>query len=518
MDPVSVERCPDAARVPYGHGMTSQPRPHSPRVLVIGAGFGGLGVAAELLRRGHTDVTVLEKADDVGGVWRENDYPGAACDVPSSLYSWSWAPNPQWPRRYSQQPDILDYLRREADRHGLRSLVRTGVRVVSAAWDDERAVWSVSTEAGEVHEAEVLVPALGQLSEPVVPVLPGARRFTGPAFHSALWDHDVDLRGKRVAVVGTGASAVQFVPAIVDRVGSMTVFQRSAPYLMPKPDRAYTALHTRAFARLPTTQRLGRGLTRVVSERLNASLVRGGGWVTRTLLQVWKAFLRSQVRDRALRDRLVPDYPIGCKRILFSNDWYPALTRAHVEVVTEAVTGLTADGVVSADGTLHPADVVVYGTGFAATEFLRSIEVTGRDGADLHQVWADGAFAHLGLSVHGFPNFWCVYGPNTNLGGSSIIQMLEAQARWIGQAVDVLASGRAVALDLRADVGAAYDAEMQRRLAESVWTGCGSWYADASGRVSTNWPGTVAEYEQRCAELVLDDFDLTPVPVGVRAG
>jgi cation diffusion facilitator CzcD-associated flavoprotein CzcO len=487
--------------------MTSTNR--SPRVLVIGAGFGGLSVAAELLRRGHTDVTVLEKAGDVGGVWRENDYPGAACDVPSSLYSWSWAPNPEWPRRYSQQADILDYIRGVAERSGLRALVRTGVTVKHAAWDEEQGLWRVTTDTGEVHEAEVLVPALGQLSEPVVPVLPGAEEFTGPAFHSALWDHDVDLAGKRVAVIGTGASAIQFVPAIVDRVGSMTVFQRSAPYVLPKPDRAYTSLHTRAFERLPRTQRFGRRLTRVVSEQFNESLVEGGGWITRTQVKVWKAFLRRQVPDAALRDKLRPDYPIGCKRILFSNDWYPALAREHVDVVTEAVTGLTADGVVAADGTLHPADVVIFGTGFAATEFLRSIEVTGRDGTDLHQVWADGAFAHLGLTVSGFPNFFCVYGPNTNLGGSSIIQMLEAQAGYIGQAVDVLAGGHA-ALDLRPDVGKAYDAEMQERLAQSVWTGCGSWYADAAGRVTTNWPGTVAEYEERCAHLDLADFVSVP--------
>jgi cation diffusion facilitator CzcD-associated flavoprotein CzcO len=495
--------------------MTSTHR--SPRVLVIGAGFGGLSVAAELLRRGHTDVTVLEKAGDVGGVWRENDYPGAACDVPSSLYSWSWAPNPEWPRRYSEQADILDYIRRVADREGLRALVRTGVQVVSAAWDEERAVWTVSTKDGDVHEAEVLVPALGQLSEPVVPVLPGADDFAGPAFHSALWDHDVDRRGKRVAVIGTGASAIQFVPAIVDRVGSMTVFQRSAPYVVPKPDRAYTALHTKAFARAPRTQVFGRKLTRFVSERFNESLIQGGGWVTTTQLQVWKAFLRRQVPDKALRDKLRPDYPIGCKRLLFSNDWYPALAREHVDVVTHGVTGMTPEGVLAGDGTVHPADVVIYGTGFAATEFLRSIEVTGRGGADLHKVWADGAFAHLGLSVPGFPSFFCVYGPNTNLGGSSIIQMLEAQAGYIGQAVDVIASGRAAALDLRPEVGAAYDLEMQSRLADSVWTGCGSWYEDSSGRVSTNWPGTVAEYEERCEHLRLDDFELLGAGVAVTA-
>jgi cation diffusion facilitator CzcD-associated flavoprotein CzcO len=258
------------------------------------------------------------------------------------------------------------------------------------------------------------------------------------------------------------------------------------------------------------TQRFGRGLTRWITERFNESLISGGNWLTRVQVQVWKAYLRRSVPDRAKREKLVPDYAFGCKRMLLSNDWYPAIARDHVDVVTEKVTGLCADGVVAGDGSVHPADVVIYGTGFAATEFLRSIEVTGRDGADLHQVWADGAYAHLGMSVPGFPNFFVMYGPNTNLGGSSIIQMLEAQASYVAQAVDVVASGRAAALDLREDVSAAYDREVQARLAESVWTGCGSWYEDASGRVTTNWPGTVEEYEDRCAELRLDDFELLP--------
>jgi cation diffusion facilitator CzcD-associated flavoprotein CzcO len=490
--------------------------PRVPRVIVIGAGFGGLSVAADLLRRGHTDVTVLEKAGDVGGVWRENDYPGAACDVPSSLYSWSWAPNPAWPRRYSEQADILDYIRREADRHGLRALVRTGVTVRHAEWDEAQTLWRVTTADGEVHEAEVLVPALGQLSEPVVPKLPGLEDFAGPAFHSAEWDHDVDLTGKRVAVIGTGASAIQFVPSIVDRVGSMTVFQRSAPYVLPKPDIAYSAVRRRAYARVPATQQFGRQLTRWVSERFNEALDAGGNRMTRTQVRIWRAFLRKQVPDAALRDKLRPDYPIGCKRILFSNNWYPALAREHVDVVTEAVSGLTEHGVVTNAGTVVPADVVIFGTGFAATEFLRSIEVTGRDGVSLHDVWADGAFAHLGITVHGFPNLFLVYGPNTNLGGSSIIQMLEAQAGWIGQAVDLLASGQAAALDVRAEVGKAYDAEIQERLSSTVWHGCGSWYADARGRVTTNWPGTVQEYEDRCATLDVEDFDLLE-PVTVTA-
>ncbi len=484
--------------------MRTSPQP-SPRVVVIGAGFGGLTVAMALRKAGHTDVTVLERADEVGGVWRDNTYPNAACDVPSSLYSWSFAPNPDWPRRYSQQPDILAYIQRTAAEDGVLGRVRTGVEVTGATFDDATRTWRVRTRSGEVLEADVLVPAVGQLSQPVIPELPGREEFAGPAFHSAQWRHDVDLRGKRVAVVGTGASAIQFVPGIVDDVGSMTIFQRSAPYVVPKPDRAYTRLHRRAFERLPRTQRFGRRLTRVVSELFNKSFTSGGPVRTALYLQ-WRLNLRLAVRDRRLRRALKPDYPLGCKRLLFANDWYPAVSREHVSVVTEAVADVLPHGVRTADGTEHPADVIIWGTGFAATRFLAPMEITGRDGARLADAWSEGARAHLGITVPGFPQMFVMYGPNTNLGGSSIIQMLEAQAGYVVQAVDALAAGRATCLEVRADRLDAYDDEMQTRLRDSVWSSCTSWYT-ASGRVTTNWPGLVAEYEERTATFRLEDFE-----------
>ncbi|AXV09413.1 Cyclohexanone monooxygenase [Euzebya pacifica] len=486
----------------------------SPRILVIGAGFGGLGLAMALRRAGHDRVTILERADDVGGVWRDNTYPQAACDVPSSLYSWSFAPQPTWSRRYSQQPDILSYIRRTAEEEGVLATVRTGVEVTAATFDDATRVWHVDTASGERFEAEVLVPAVGQLSQPSIPSIPGAEAFAGTAFHSARWRHDVDLTGKRVAVVGTGASAIQFVPGIVDDVGAMTVFQRSAPYVVPKPDRAYTGLHHRAFERWPATQQVGRRLTRSLSEWFNRSFEQGG--VLQPVLRAtWQATLWAQVRDADLRVRLVPDYPLGCKRVLFSNDWYPALDRDHVDVVTDDIVEVRPEGLVTADGRLHEADVIIWGTGFAATRFLDGIDVTGREGLDLHGVWADGARAHLGLAVPGFPQLFVMYGPNTNLGGSSIIQMLEAQASWIVQVVDAIAEGRVGCVDVRADVAGAYDAEMQERLGESIWSACTSWYTDG-GRITTNWPGLVAEYERRLARV---DFDeLVDVAVPATAG
>lgn len=484
----------------------------SPRVVVIGAGFGGLSAAKALRDHGIDDITILERGGGAGGVWRDNTYPGAACDVPSALYSWSWALNPAWPRTYSAQADILDYLRRSAADAGLLDLVHSGQEVRALRYDEQRHTWRVSTAAGATYEADLVVSALGQLSNPVVPDLPGRDTFAGPAFHSAQWRHDVDLDGARVAVVGTGASAIQFVPGIVDQVASMTVFQRSAPFVVPKPDLEYPGRHHRLVGRYPRLLRTERGSVFWITEVLNRAL-EGESWtaspVLRGLEGAWRAHLRHQVKDPALRARLRPDHPIGCKRILFSNDWYPALAREHVELVTEAVTAVEPGGVRAADGTLHEADVLIWGTGFAATDFLGGITVTGRGGTDLGEVWAEGAHAHLGITVPGFPNLFCVYGPNTNLGGSSIIGMLEAQAGWIAQVARRIADGPDPALEVRPDVAATYDREMQARLGDSVWAGCDNWYSDG-GRITTNWPGLVAEYQSRLRQV--DWADLQPSP------
>jgi len=476
----------------------------TPSVIVIGAGFGGLGVGIELIRAGFTNLTILEKADDIGGVWRDNTYPNAACDVPSSLYSWSFEPNPTWGHRYSRQDEILDYIHGAAAKHGVRSYVRTGTEVDTAEYDEESARWRVTTTFGEVLEADVLIPALGQLSRPVIPALPGAATFAGPAFHSAQWDHSVDLTGKRVAVIGTGASAIQFVPGIVDQVGEMTVFQRSAPYVVPKPDREYTRRHHSTFSRVPATQSFGRKLTWVLSEQLNRALVQGGPLMA-AFRAAWRLQLRRQVRDPELRAKLIPDSPMGCKRILFSNEWYPALAQDHVDVVTENVVGVEPTGVRTGDGTLHPADVIIYGTGFAATEFLAPMTVRGVGGQDVQEFWKAGAHAHLGINVPGFPNLFLMYGPNTNLGGSSIIGMMESQAGYIVQAVKFLASGVA-AIDVRPEVSEGYDQEMQDRLGDSVWSSCHNWYHLDGGRISTNWPGLVAEYKARTATFRAADF------------
>jgi cation diffusion facilitator CzcD-associated flavoprotein CzcO len=478
-----------------------------PSITIVGAGFGGIGTAIDLTRAGFRDVKVLEKADGVGGVWRENDYPNAACDVPSSLYSWSFAPNPQWPHRYSHQGEILAYIERTARELGVLGLVRTGVEVTGASYDEATRSWHLETAAGESIDTDVLITCVGQLSRPSVPDLPGLSSFTGPAFHSAEWDHSIELRGKRVAVLGTGASAIQFVPAIAPDVAHLTVFQRSAPWIAPKLNVEYSDRRQRAFGRWPVTQAFGRKLTWHLSELFNTTFT-DDNLLRKTLEVACRGHLRRQVPDPRLREKLRPADEFGCKRVLFSNEWYPALARPDVEVVTEAVVEVLPHGVRGADGVEHEVDVIIYGTGFAATEFLAPMEITGANGVSLEDRWKEGARAYLGLCVPDFPNFFVVYGPNTNLGGSSIIGMLEAASGAVVSMLREVERTGARSISVRPEADEHYDEEIQGRLAGSVWAGCDSWYHVNGGRISTNWPGRVKEYQDRCANLELADFEI----------
>jgi cation diffusion facilitator CzcD-associated flavoprotein CzcO len=461
-----------------------------PSVLVVGAGFGGIAAAIELRRAGFTDVTVLERADEPGGVWRDNTYPGVGCDVPSPYYSFSYAQDRGWPLRFSRGPEIMDYLARTAARFGVSP--RCGVTVTDAAFADGR--WHLTTSAGPLS-ADVLIPAVGQLSEPHTPSLPGT--FAGPAFHSARWDHDVPLAGKRIAVIGTGASAVQFVPHLAPQASALTVFQRTAPYVLPKPDVEYRSWQRRLF---PVERAFFWTLLEVATLG-----IMGNRLVAGTFAAVFRRHLRDQVPDPELRAALTPTYPMGCKRVLFANDYYPALTQPHVELCTVDIESLTPTGVRTTDGVVHEADVLIYGTGFRATDFVSSLEIRGTEGT-LSDVWAAGAHAYLGITVPGFPNMFLMYGPNTNLGSGSILYMLERQARYIRQAVALLSRRDAATMDVRPEVAATFDEEVQRRLAGTVWTGCTSWYRAEGGRVSTNWPGLVSEYHRRTRTLVPADF------------
>ncbi|GGO89014.1 putative monooxygenase [Nocardioides phosphati] len=486
--------------------MTATHRGAAPSVAIIGSGFGGLAAAIELKKRGFDDLVILEKADDVGGVWRENTYPGAACDVPSPFYSYSFEPNPRWPHRFSRQPAILDYIRGVVDTYDLRRHLRFGAEVSTAAYDDATSRWTVTLADGSTLEVDVLVPAVGQLSRPAFPDIAGRDTFAGPAFHSAQWDHSVDLAGKRVGVIGTGASAVQFVPELQAQVDHLDLFQRTPPHIVPRMDRTFSPLHQRVFEKLPVTELAERATWYAVVESLSIA------WVySRPLARAVRALSRAHMKRQTkakpgLFEKVWPDYPVGCKRILFSNDYLPALARPNVDLVTERVTAITPTGVVTADGTEHPCDVLVWGTGFKATEFLAPMEITGRGGRRLAEVWKEGAHAYYGMTVPGFPNLVVMYGPNTNTGGGSIIYFLEAQARYLGAYVEQLAAG-AGALDVRSEVEQAYDQEVQAELSGSVWSQCTSWYRQPDGRITTNWPWIGAQYKAR-AKFRAADYEV----------
>jgi cation diffusion facilitator CzcD-associated flavoprotein CzcO len=471
------------------------------KVAVIGAGFGGIAAVIELKKAGFDDIVVLEKGSDVGGVWRENTYPGAACDVPSPFYSYSFEPNPRWPHRFSRQPAILDYIRDVADKYDVRRHIRFDTEVLGATYDESAGTWTVETRSRQARatndalEVDVLVSAVGQLSRPAYANIPGREEFAGEAFHSAEWRHDVDLTGKRVAVIGTGASAVQFIPAIQPQVGQMTVFQRSAPYVVPRPDRKFSRLHHTVFEKVPATELVERGTWYGVVEALSVAWVHSGALAT-AIRTTSKLHMRRQTKAKpGLFEKVWPDYPVGCKRILFSNDYLPALAADNVELETEPIERITPTGVVSG-GVEHACDVLIWGTGFKATEFLAPMRITGPGGRDLHEEWREGAHAYYGMTVPGFPNLHVMYGPNTNTGGGSIIYFLEAQARYLAEYVGHIAEA-GKPLQVRAEVEQAYDADVQQRLAGSVWSQCTSWYRTASGRITTNWPLLGIDYRRK---------------------
>jgi cation diffusion facilitator CzcD-associated flavoprotein CzcO len=479
-----------------------------PRIVIIGTGFGGLGMAIELKRAGFDNLVLLEKGDDIGGVWRENTYPGAGCDIPSPYYSFSYEPNPDWPMRFSLRADIHAYLRRTADKYGITPHIRFNSEVTGAAFDQDRGRWRVETSSGTVHEATVLIPAVGQLSRPALPRIPGRDSFAGKAFHSALWEHNVDLTGKRVAVIGTGASAIQFVPQIQPSVARLTLFQRSAPYIVPKADTVYRRWQQALYRRLPQTQLAERAFFWGLCEFATVGL-KNNNAITKLVTWLSSALRAKQIKDPELRAKLTPDYPAGCKRVLFASNYYPALAAPNVRVETSRINEITPTGVSTADGVTHEVDVIIYATGFTSTEFLGPMKVHGLAGRDLRETWSAGARAYLGMAVPGFPNMFLMYGPNTNLGCGSIIYMLERQARYIRQAVSHLAGSGSSYVDVRQDTADRFDTEVQQRLSRSVWSMCSSWYRETSGRISTNWPGLVSEYHRRTRTLDLSDYQVT---------
>ena len=476
-------------------------------VAVIGAGLSGLAAAVRLLREGRRDFLVLERAARIGGTWRDNTYPGAACDVPSHLYSFSFAPNPDWSRSFSGQAEIQDYLLRVARRQRVRHHHLLGCDVLEARWDADGRQWVLDTTRGRII-APVLVCAFGPLAEPSVPDLPGADDFEGTIMHSARWDHSIDLTGKRVAVVGTGASAVQIVPAIADRVASLDVHQRTPPWILPRADRPYSRFERALFRRLPLAQRLARTAIYWQRESQVVGLARRPALLA-PLQAAARGMLRMQVRDPELRRRLTPDHRIGCKRILISNDYYPTLGRDHVRVVTGGVREFKANAVVSAGGEVHETDVVIMATGFHVTDSPTYRRIVGRDGRSLADVFDEvGHRSYKGTTVAGFPNMFYLVGPNTGLGHSSMILMVESQMNYVADALATMRRRRIRSVEVRRHRQDRYVDMLDERMARSVWDrgGCSAWYRDRHGRTSTLWPGHTFEFRRITRRFDIDAY------------
>jgi cation diffusion facilitator CzcD-associated flavoprotein CzcO len=483
--------------------------PSTPHVdiAIIGTGFAGLCMAVQLRKAGQDDFLLIERGSDVGGTWRDNHYPGAACDVPSHLYSFSFEPNAHWSRKYPTQPELYAYLRRIAEQYALRPRIRFNAPLEGAEYDEAAQHWVVRA-GGQRLTARVLVSGSGGLAEPKLPEIPGVESFTGTRFHSSQWNHQVDLGGKRVAVIGTGASAIQFVPEIVERVGRLDLYQRTPNWIVPRPDRAYSAFEKTLFEKLPLLRRLHRAAiywgheARVMGLVINPKLMM-------LFQKIARQHLRRQVADPLLRKKLTPDYIIGCKRILISNDWYPAITRPNVDLITEGIREIRANSIVTADGREREVDVLIFATGFYATENPIAGLIKGRDGLSLAEAWKDGEEAYLGVQVKRFPNLFLIVGPNSGLGHSSMVFMIEAQVRYILSVLRLMQRRGAKLAEIREAVQDGFNRRLQRRLGGSIWaTGCKSWYQHRSGKITALWPGFTFQFWIKARAVKADQQQL----------
>jgi cation diffusion facilitator CzcD-associated flavoprotein CzcO len=488
----------------------------SPRVAIIGAGAAGLCMAIRLRDAGIDTFTIYEKSDGVGGTWRDNTYPGAACDVPSHLYSFSFASKRDWTRKFARQPEILGYFESLVERFELGPHLRFGTEITEAHYEDSTGTWTLRTAGSEGEPdgtivADVVVSGLGQLNRPYIPDIPGLDAFVesgGTVFHSARWDHDHDLTGERVGVIGIGASAIQFVPPVTEQAGHTTLFQRSSNYVGPRNDRAFTPTEHRIFEHVPGAQRLYReSIYWRFEARFNA--MRKDSRLGRWMQGQFHKQLQPLISERLTEEALLPDYPLGCKRILIADDWYPAIMRPDVDVVTAGVDRIEDGVVVTVDGERHPVDTLIFGTGFRSTEFLSPLKITGRQGRDLNEVWADGARAFLGLAVPGFPNLFMLYGPNTNLGHNSILFMIEQQVGYTLRLIEekVLLGLRSV--EVTEEAHSRCDTEIQAAAAQTVWAeGCHSWYKTEDGRITNNWTDHTTVYRRLLSRPDPDDWYL----------
>ncbi|WP_308051304.1 MULTISPECIES: NAD(P)/FAD-dependent oxidoreductase [Nocardiaceae] len=463
--------------------------PQQVDVLVVGAGFAGLAAVAKILAADPSaDVTVIERASEVGGTWRDNTYPGCACDVPTSLYSFSFAPSPKWSHTFARQPELFDYLQSVVERLNLRDRIVTDCELLSADWSDTDQRWTVQTSKGAAS-VRVLIAATGALSTPKIPDVPGIDTFQGTVFHSATWNHEHDLTGERVAVIGTGASAVQFVPEIVDKAQRLTVFQRTPAWVIPRLDRTIGRVERTLYEKVPAAHRAVRGLIYGYREAY-VTVLADNPWMLPAVKAFAKANLKRQVKNPTKRAALTPDYAPGCKRLLLSNDWLRTLDRPDVDLVTSGLTSVTENGVVDASGRNYEVDTIIFATGFTPTEPPVSHLLRGSDGRTLAERWGGSPQAHLGTTVAGFPNLFLMYGPNTNLGHSSIVYMLESQANYVVSALSEMRDHHATAVEVSESAQQQHNSWVDSSLDGTVWNagGCSSWYLDANGRNSTMWP------------------------------
>jgi cation diffusion facilitator CzcD-associated flavoprotein CzcO len=475
-------------------------------IAIVGAGFGGIGAASILRRAGYDDVTVFERGESVGGVWHHNTYPGAACDVPSHLYEFSFAPNPRWSRRFAPQAEIQAYLEDVARDHGVLERTRTSTDVRRAEFNGER--WVLETSAG-THEADVLLTACGQLSQPSVPAIPGLDSFEGPSFHTAQWRHDVELAGRRVAVVGSGCSAIQVVPAIQPTVAHVDVYQRSPGWTIPKMDFAYSERSQRLFERFPVLQRADRAAIFAFME-LGAAAMTRHRWLLTPFRAVCRRQITKAIDDPELRSKVTPPDEIGCKRLMLTDDWYPTLTKPNVDLVTDRIAEVTPTGIRIADGRERPADVLVLATGFRSHGFVAPMEIVGDGGRTLAQEWSDVARAYLGMSVPGFPNMFLLYGPNTNGGTGSVIYTIEAGMAHVLAALGELERAGARRIELRREAADAFDRELRDALVGTVWhSGCTNWYVDENGNDPNQWPWLWSTYRRRTERIEPGTYELS---------
>lgn len=466
-------------------------------VVILGAGMSGICMAIKLREAGIDDLVILEKSAGAGGTWHDNTYPGACCDVASHLYSFSFEPNPYWSRTYSPHNEIRSYFEQCIQKYALASRIRYQSEVTAARYDAASGNWTVVTAGGDSYRCRALVSGLGQLNRPNTPEFPGLGSFKGPSFHSARWDHNIDLSGKRVAVIGNAASAIQLIPPVAEVAERVIVYQRSANYIVPRNDHTYTEAEKTRYRNCPWLMKLTRLRFFLRQELLFFGAMLTGTLRHRLVSKLARATMEEHISDPVMREQLTPDYPLGCKRILVSDDYYPALASGKVELVTSPIRAIGESGVLAEDEVERDVDVIIYATGFKATEFLAKVDIRGVGGHSLADAWEGGAEALRGICVPEFPNMFLLYGPNTNLGHNSIIYMVEAQVRYITQCIDKMLANNITALEADAAASQRYNAELQAALGDTVWGGeCGSWYKNADGKIINNWPHSAFRYRQ----------------------